>query len=70
MTFSRPPLVALATILLLTPACGVTTRTPTVKAQARAPDFTLPDQYGNKVTLEQLAAKDGYAVLVFYRGHW
>ena len=65
----RAPLT-LAALLMLSSACGVTTRTPTVKPQAQAPDFTLPDQEGNTVKLEQLTAGDGYAVLVFYRGHW
>jgi hypothetical protein len=36
----------------------------------RAPDFTLPDQDGNPVSLEELLAQPGGVVLVFYRGHW
>jgi len=38
---------------------------------SRAPDFTLPDQDGNPVTLSRvLAEKPGAVVLVFYRGFW
>jgi cytochrome oxidase Cu insertion factor (SCO1/SenC/PrrC family) len=34
-----------------------------------APDFTLDDQRGRKVTLSEARAK-GPVVLVFYRGYW
>jgi hypothetical protein len=44
---------------------------------AKAPDFTLPDQDGNIVSLADIlaspprpAAKANGAVLIFYRGHW
>jgi drug/metabolite transporter (DMT)-like permease len=39
---------------------------------SRAPDFTLPDQDGNPVTLSKvlLEAKPRAVVLVFYRGFW
>ena len=36
---------------------------------AAAPDFTLPDQLGNPVTLSETLAQ-GPVLLVFYRGHW
>jgi hypothetical protein len=42
----------------------------------QAPDFTLPDQDGNPVTLSALLTPSGgaagtrAAVLIFYRGHW
>ena len=45
----------------------------------QAPDFTLPDQNGQGVTLAQLlaagpsgaaGAKAAGALLIFYRGHW
>lgn len=36
---------------------------------ARAPEFDLPDQGGNRVSLTSLRT-NGAAVLVFYRGHW
>jgi peroxiredoxin len=34
-----------------------------------APDFTLEDQNGNKVTLSEARGKSP-VVLVFYRGYW
>ena len=34
-----------------------------------APDFTLADQSGQKVTLSD-ARRTGPVVLVFYRGYW
>ena len=33
------------------------------------PDFTLPDQNNNKVTLSEARGKRS-VVLVFYRGYW
>jgi len=41
----------------------------------KAPDFTLPDQNGNPVSLAQLLSGAGGgkpkgAVLIFYRGYW
>ncbi len=32
-------------------------------------DFSLPDGYGNDVTLSQVL-QDGPALLLFYRGMW
>jgi hypothetical protein len=39
---------------------------------SRAPDFTLPDQDGNPVTLSRVISesKPAAVVLVFYRGFW
>jgi hypothetical protein len=39
---------------------------------SRAPDFTLPDQDGNPVTLSKVLqdAKPRAVVLIFYRGFW
>jgi hypothetical protein len=39
---------------------------------SRAPDFTLPDQDGNPVTLSKVLqeSKPAAVVLVFYRGFW
>ena len=34
-----------------------------------APDFTLEDQNGNKVTLSA-ASGQGPVIVVFYRGYW
>ena len=48
---------------------ATTARTAPVKVGEMAPDFTLEDQQGRKVTLS--AAKGQAAVvLVFYRGYW
>lgn len=44
-------------------------RTGPVAAGEVAPDFTLQDQSGNKVTLSDARAKNP-VVLVFYRGYW
>ncbi len=41
----------------------------TVKLGDTAPDFTLTDQNGGKVTLSE-AVKKSPVVLVFYRGYW
>lgn len=40
-----------------------------VKTGDKAPDFTLPSQNGNAVTLSKLL-EQGPVVLVFYRGQW
>ena len=40
-----------------------------VKAGEQAPDFTLPDVFGNEVTLSDLL-KQGPVVVTFYRGEW
>lgn len=40
-----------------------------VKAGERAPDFTLPDVFGNEVTLSELL-RQGPVVVTFYRGEW
>lgn len=40
-----------------------------VKAGEQAPDFTLPDVFGNAVTLSELL-KQGPVVVTFYRGEW
>jgi len=36
---------------------------------AQAPDFTLPDAFGNPVTLSHLL-EQGPVILTFYRGEW
>jgi cytochrome oxidase Cu insertion factor (SCO1/SenC/PrrC family) len=40
-----------------------------VKDGGTAPDFTLEDQTGNRVTLSSFRGKKK-VVLVFYRGYW
>jgi len=42
---------------------------PGIKIGEHAPDFTLPNAYGNKVSLFE-SLKEGPVVLVFYRGAW
>lgn len=44
-------------------------RTSPVGIGETAPDFTLEDQRGRRVTLSEARAK-GPVVLVLYRGHW
>jgi cytochrome oxidase Cu insertion factor (SCO1/SenC/PrrC family) len=44
-------------------------RTTPVGVGDIAPDFTLPDQDGHKVTLADVRGKSP-VVLVFYRGYW
>ena len=44
------------------------TRATPVQVGEVAPDFTLEDQNGQKITLS--AARGLPTVLVFYRGHW
>ncbi len=46
-----------------------TARAAPVGVGETAPDFTLEDQRGRKVTLSEARAK-GPVVLVFYRGYW
>ena len=40
-----------------------------LKVGDKAPDFTLPNQLGESVSLSDLLAK-GPAVVTFYRGNW
>jgi AhpC/TSA family len=35
----------------------------------KAPSFSLPDQNGKEVALDDLISQNG-ALLIFYRGHW
>ena len=44
-------------------------RTTQVKVGDTAPDFTLEDQNGQKVSLSESRGKSP-VVLVFYRGYW
>jgi len=48
---------------------NVSPRSTPVGIGETAPDFTLEDQSGNKVTLSS-ARNSGPVVLVFYRGYW
>lgn len=55
------------------PLFVVFTRLPVQDATARVPDvvpeFSLPNQLGETTSLTQVSA-GGYALLIFYRGHW
>jgi peroxiredoxin len=50
-------------------AFAQTARKEAVKVGDTAPDFTLSDNFGKKITLSE-AVKDAPVVLVFYRGSW
>ncbi len=52
-----------------TPAANAAVRQSPVKAGDAAPDFTLQDQNGSKVTLSAARGQTP-VVLVFYRGYW
>lgn len=64
-------LILVFTGLALTVACGwiLHTRTPPKSERQTAPGFSLPDQQGRVVTLDDVTAT-GPAVVVFYRGYW
>lgn len=51
------------------PQAAQSVRTSPVTVGEAAPDFTLEDQSGTRVTLSEARGKQS-AVLVFYRGHW
>ncbi len=55
------------------PLFGVFTRLPVPDARDplpdRVPEFSLPNQLGETTSLTQVSAA-GYALLIFYRGHW
>ena len=40
-----------------------------IPVQATAPEFSLPDQKGQQVSLRELL-REGPVLVVFYRGHW
>lgn len=63
-------------IVLLSLPIGATSQSPTygrrsapVAVGDEAPDFTLADQNGHKITLSDARGKSP-VVLVFYRGYW
>ena len=67
--------IKLQTIILILAAIGANAQTPSsagntpVTVGAMAPDFSLEDQNGHKVTLTDARSKSP-VVLVFYRGYW
>ena len=63
-------------IVLLSVTAIVSSQSPTANVRSTpigigdvAPDFTLADQNGNKITLRDARDKRP-VVLVFYRGYW
>lgn len=56
---------AAAVLLVLMFAVPVASTARTLKVGEKAPNFTLPDQNGNKVTLSNFAGKKN-VVLAFY----
>ena len=56
---------ATAALLVLALATPLATQAATPKVGDKAPDFTLPDQNGNKVALSSFAGKKN-VVLAFY----
>ncbi len=46
-----------------------TLRSSPVAVGEMAPDFTLEDHHGNKITLSKARGKSP-VVLIFYRGYW
>ena len=64
-------LLALTALLSLTAPAAEAAASPQARPPAigeRAPDFTLRDQNGTRVSLA--AQKGKKVVLVFYRGYW
>jgi peroxiredoxin len=58
-------LCVLVGAVLLSLASTLAAQTTTLKVGDKAPDFTLPDQNGNKVSLGQFLGKKN-VVLAFY----
>ena len=56
-------------IVALVTATRAQTRTKPLAVSETAPDFTLVDHHGQKVTLSDSKGKNP-VVLVFYRGYW
>ena len=56
-------------ICLLTVFAAASQRNAPIAVGETAPDFTLEDQNGNKVTLSDSRTKNP-VILVFYRGYW
>ena len=63
MTQTRLRVAACAALVAI--ASTLAAQTAPLKVGDKAPDFTLPDQNGNKVSLSQFAGKKN-VVLAFY----
>lgn len=66
--FIVPVFVLIVIFVNATTAQAQTNTKPLAVGQA-APDFTLVDHHGKKVTLSESKGKSP-VVLVFYRGYW
>lgn len=66
--FQMTALISIAVAANLCPPINTQRSTPVAVGET-APDFTLEDQNGNKVTLSA-ARGQSPVVLVFYRGYW
>ena len=62
-------LLAMLIIVVLVNATSAQKRTKPLAVGETAPDFTLVDHRGQKVTLSDSKGKNP-VVLVFYRGYW
>jgi cytochrome oxidase Cu insertion factor (SCO1/SenC/PrrC family) len=79
MLGSRLAIIALVVFCLISTAYGQLgpkdgvnlkpTDLERIKVGDKAPDFTLEDMQGKKVSLSDIAGKKKM-LLVFYRGHW
>lgn len=65
--------LAVVFLIVIASVTATTTRAQTVATPVKvgdaAPDFTLVDHRGNKVTLSDSRGKSP-VVIVFYRGYW
>ena len=66
--FQVSALISIAVSANVGPAINIQRNTPVAIGET-APDFTLDDQNGKKVTLSSSRGKSP-VVLVFYRGYW
>ena len=62
-------MLALLIVISVVDATNAQTRTKPLAVGESAPDFTLLDHHGQKVTLSDSKGKNP-VVLVFYRGYW
>ena len=66
---SRILAASFSLVFLLATNCLAQTAVKPLAVGVTAPDFTLTDQHGRKVTLSDSKNKSP-VVLVFYRGYW
>jgi peroxiredoxin len=66
---TAPPAHLRATMEQAAQALAAAMPEPGLKVGSRAPDFSLPDAFGNSTRLSDLLAR-GPVILTFYRGAW